>query len=67
MLLAALHCCIICRNSGVSSRLALALLHFMQDFSIWRFYGAVLLHFLQDFSIYSSFIQMIKKMPREQP
>ncbi|MFD1908308.1 hypothetical protein ACFSQ7_36425 [Paenibacillus rhizoplanae] len=37
------------QNFGAESKLALALLHFVQDFSIGGFYWAVLLHFLQDF------------------
>ena len=50
MLLATVHCCINCRNSDAWSKLALALLHFMQDFSISRFYRALILHLLHDFS-----------------
>lgn len=52
MLLAAVQCCMIYRNFGVLSKLVLALLHFVQDFCIGRFYYPALLHFWQDFSKY---------------
>lgn len=40
MLLGAVQCCIICRNFGVESKIALDLLHFVQVFSINQFYLA---------------------------
>lgn len=50
MLWVTLHCCIICRNSGVYCNLTLTLLHFMQDLSVRGFYWPALLYILQDFS-----------------
>lgn len=48
MLLAAVHCCIVCRNFDVLSKFVLALLHFVHDFRISRLFSAALLHFLQE-------------------